>query len=89
MSRLYVGNLSFSTSEASLRDAFSQFGHTDEVKLVLDRATGRSRGFAFISMPDAESARHAVVLVNGAMLDGRAVRVNQATERNASGPSAA
>lgn len=78
MSRLYVSNLSFSTSEDSLRDAFSLFGHTDEVKLVMDGETGRSRGFAFISMPDAESARHAIALVNGAMLDGRALRVSQA-----------
>ena len=82
MNRLYVGNLSFSTSEASLRDAFSLFGHTDEVQLVVDPDTGRSRGFAFVSMPDAESARHAIALVNGAFLDGRALCVNEAEVAN-------
>ncbi len=83
--RLYVGNLSFHTSEDSLRDAFSQFGETDEVKLVMDRETGRSRGFAFVSMSDSEGARRAIAQMDGTMLDGRALRVNEAEERTQGG----
>jgi cold-inducible RNA-binding protein len=87
MKRLYVGNLSFNTSEESLREAFSQFGQTDEVKLVMDRETGRPRGFAFVSMADAEAARRAIAEMDGAMLDGRSLRVNEAEERNSGGRS--
>ncbi len=83
--RLYVGNLSFNTNEDALRDAFSQFGETDEVKVVMDRETGRSRGFAFVSMADANSARKAIAEMDGAMLDGRALRVNEAEERSSGG----
>ena len=87
MNRIYVGNLSFNTSEESLRETFSQFGQTDEVKLVMDRETGRPRGFAFVTMADAESARRAIAQMNGAMFDGRALRVNEAEERNSGGRS--
>jgi RNA recognition motif-containing protein len=85
MNRLYVGNLSFNTSEESLRDAFSQFGETDEVKLVMDRETGRPRGFAFISMATPEGARRAIAQMDGALLDGRPLRVNEAQERSGGG----
>ncbi|HEX6240932.1 MAG TPA: RNA-binding protein [Polyangiales bacterium] len=87
MNRLYVGNLSFNTSEETLRDAFSQFGETTEVKLVTDRETGRPRGFGFVSMANADDARRAIAELNGAMLDGRSLRVNEAEERNAGGRS--
>jgi cold-inducible RNA-binding protein len=87
MNRLYVGNLSFNTSEESLREVFSQFGQTDEVKLVMDRETGRPRGFAFVTMADADSARRAIAQLDGSMLDGRSLRVNEAEERNAGGRS--
>ena len=79
--RLYVGNLSFDTSEESLQSAFSSFGEVSEVKIVMDRETGRSRGFAFVSMADASSARNAIAKLDGSMLDGRALRVNEAEER--------
>ena len=80
--RLYVGNLSFNTDERSLESAFSQFGDTQEVKLIMDRETGRSRGFAFVAMADAESARNAIAQMDGAMLDGRPLRVREAEERS-------
>lgn len=85
MNRLYVGNLSFNTSEDSLREVFSQFGEMDEVKLVMDRESGRPRGFGFVSMTNADSARRAIAGMDGAMLDGRALRVNEAEARNAGG----
>ncbi len=85
MNRLYVGNLSFDTSEASLREVFSQFGPTEEVKLVMDRETGRPRGFAFVSMAEADGARRALAKMDGTMVDGRPLRVSQAQERNAGG----
>ena len=88
MNRLYVGNLSFNTSEDSMREVFSQFGEINEIKLVMDRETGRPRGFAFVSMANADSARRAIAGMDGAMLDGRALRVNEAEDRNAGGRSA-
>jgi RNA recognition motif-containing protein len=83
--RLYVGNLSFNTSEDSLRDAFAQFGDVTEVRIVTDRETGRSRGFAFVSMADQRGAGQAISQMNGTMLDGRDLRVNEAEERQSSG----
>ena len=83
--RLYVGNLSFNTDERSLSDAFSQFGDVTEAKVVMDRETGRSRGFGFIAMGDANSARNAISNMDGTMLDGRALRVNEAEERQQGG----
>ena len=79
--RLYVGNLSFNTDEAALHQAFSQFGDIAEVKIVTDRETGRSRGFGFVSMADANGARNAIARMDGTMVDGRALRVNEAEER--------
>ncbi len=83
--RIYVGNLSFHTNEQSLVDAFAQFGDVSEVKVVTDRETGRSRGFAFVSMADADSARRAIESMNGTMVDGRPLRVNEAEERQQGG----
>jgi RNA recognition motif-containing protein len=79
--RLYVGNLAFSTSEDILQQAFEAHGEVTDVKVVLDRDTGRSRGFGFVTMGDDESAQRAISEMNGAMLDGRALRVNEAEER--------
>lgn len=83
--RLYVGNLSFHTDEGALQTAFSRFGDVSEVKVVMDRDTGRSRGFAFITMGDANAARNAISQMDGSMVDGRALRVNEAEERQRSG----
>lgn len=79
--RLYVGNLAFHTTEDTLLRAFAQFGDVAEAKLVLDRETGRSRGFAFVSMASAEDAQRAIEQMDGSDLDGRALRVNIAEER--------
>ena len=81
--RLYVGNLAFQTTEGELMTAFAPFGAVTEVKLVLDRESGRSRGFAFVSMADGDGARKAIAEMNGALLAGRALRVNEAEAKPA------
>jgi hypothetical protein len=79
--RIFVGNLAFHTTEDTLQREFSQWGDVTEVKLILDRETGRSRGFAFVVMSTPESTKKAIEQMNGAMLDGRPLRVNEAEER--------
>lgn len=79
--RLYVGNLAFSTTEEALKDAFAEFGQVVEAKLMIERETGRSRGFAFVELATGEAARAAIEQMNGAVLDGRSLRVNEAEDR--------
>jgi RNA recognition motif-containing protein len=79
--KLYVGNLAFDTTEDAIRQAFAEFGEVTEVKLMLDRETGRSRGFSFVTMGNPESAQKALTQMSGTMLDGRALRVDHAEER--------
>lgn len=79
--RLYVGNLSFSVAPEALREAFSASGEVTDVHIVNDRETGRSRGFGFVTMGNAQEAAAAIGAMNGAMLEGRALRVNEAEER--------
>jgi cold-inducible RNA-binding protein len=79
--RLYVGNLSFDTTEDRIQQAFADIGEVTDVKLMLDRDTGRSRGFAFVTMATPEDAQKALEQLNGSSLDGRALRVDQAEER--------
>lgn len=76
---LYVGNMSFSTTEDRLREAFAQYGTVTKVQLIMDRETGRPRGFAFVEMSDGADA--AIQALNGAQLDGRALTVNEAKPR--------
>ena len=76
--KIYVGNLSYSTTEDTLREQFSQHGAVDEVTVVKDRETGRSRGFAFVTMPNSAEATAAMEAVNGTDIDGRTVSVNEA-----------
>lgn len=76
--KLFVGNLSFQTTENALQDAFAAHGTVLEVNLMLDRATGRPRGFAFVTMATPEEAQNAVQAMNGAQLDGRPLTVNEA-----------
>ena len=77
-SKLYVGNMSFKTSEDELRSAFSQFGTVTDVYVAMDKMTGRPRGFAFVTMGSAEEAKLATEKLNGADLGGRALTVNEA-----------
>jgi RNA recognition motif-containing protein len=79
--RLYVGNLSFDTTEDRIQQTFADIGEVTDVKLMLDRDTGRSRGFAFVTMATPEDAQKALEQLNGMSLDGRALRVDQAEER--------
>ena len=76
--KLYVGNLSFNTTENDLQDAFAAHGPVSEVNLMVDRATGRSRGFAFVTMGTPEGAQAAIASMHGARLDGRELTVNEA-----------
>jgi RNA recognition motif-containing protein len=79
--RLYVGNLAFNTDEETLRNAFSAHGTVTELKVITDRETGRSRGFAFVTLADEKSAQNAMKNMDGATVDGRALRVNEAEDR--------
>ncbi len=79
--KLFVGNLSFNTTENDLQDAFAEHGTVTEANLMMDRATGRPRGFAFITMGTPEEAQKAIAALNGATLDGRALTVNEAKPR--------
>ena len=80
---LYVGNMSFSTSEDQLREVFSQYGTVTKVQLIMDRETGRPRGFAFVEMSDGGD--QAIAALNGTQLDGRALTVNEAKPREGGG----
>lgn len=84
--KLYVGNLSFSTSEDAVRAAFSSGGRTvRSVSLPMDRETGRPRGFAFVEMGSESEAQAAIAAMNGKDLDGRTLRVNEAQDRPTGG----
>jgi cold-inducible RNA-binding protein len=83
--RLYVGNLSFNTTELELREVFSQHGTVAETKMVMDRETGRPRGFAFVEMGSDQEAKQAIDQLNGRELGGRALTVNEAQERSGGG----
>lgn len=83
--RLYVGNLSFNTSKQTLESEFAKYGAVSDVHVVTDRETGHSRGFAFITMDNPAEADRAIEAMNGAMLDGRPLKVNEAQERTPGG----
>ena len=79
--RLYVGNLPFSTDDESLAEAFRGFGEVSNSTVVMDRETGRSRGFGFVEMPDDEAARTAMKAMDGTSMGGRDIKVNEARPR--------
>ena len=83
--RLYVGNLSFSTTEEALQAEFGNHGHVDEVALITDRDTGRPRGFAFVTMSSDSEGRAAIEALNGADIDGRTITVNEARPKTEGG----
>ncbi len=74
---IYVGNLSFNTTETALRDLFATKGMVESARIVMDKMTGQPRGFGFVEMPSAEEARAAIASLDGKELDGRALRVNE------------
>ena len=81
--RLFIGNLSFDTNELELRDLFTQNGTVVDLKVVTDRETGRSRGFAFVEMSSQDEANTAISELNGREFGGRTIKVNEAEERGA------
>jgi cold-inducible RNA-binding protein len=83
--RLFVGNLSFGTTQADLEAAFAAAGEVREVAIPVDRTTGQPRGFAFVTMASSEAAASAISQLNGSTLDGREIRVDEAQERSGGG----
>jgi cold-inducible RNA-binding protein len=79
--RLYVGNLSYDTTEADLRDLFAQVGAVVDLKVMTDRETGRARGFAFVEMSSQAESQDAISQFNGRELAGRTLKVNEAEDR--------
>lgn len=79
---MYIGNLSYNVKEADLRDVMEEFGTVDSVKLIVDRDTRRSKGFAFVEMPENAEAIKAINELNGAEYEGRAMVVKEALPRN-------
>ncbi len=79
--KLYVGNLSFSTTENDLKNAFSDFGTVDSVSIINDRETGRSKGFGFVEMNNNDEAKAAMAGLDGHSLDDRNLKVNEAKPR--------
>ncbi len=75
---IYVGNLSYQVGPEELRNAFEKFGEVSSVNIVMDKATGQSKGFGFVEMPDQADAEEAIKQLDGASLKGRNIRVNEA-----------
>ncbi len=83
MKKIYVGNLSFETTDTTLRNLFSTYGNVSSATILTDRETGRSRGFGFVEMDDDAAATAAIQALNGHNLDGRNLNVNEARPREA------
>ena len=79
--KIYVGNMSYSTTEDQLREAFAEYGEVVSVNIVMDRMTNRSKGFGFIEMEDADNAKDAISSLNNTELNGREIKVNEAKDR--------
>jgi len=82
---IYVGNLAYDTTEDKIRALFEPHGRVASASVIMDRVTGRSRGFGFVEMPDAAEAQAAIEKVNGTEIDGRALRVNEARGKTEGG----
>lgn len=88
MKNIFVGNLDFNTSEEELRHLFETYGQVDRVSIMTDRDTGRSRGFGFVEMTNADDGEKAIAALNGSQVGGRTLNVNEArpkTERSSGG----
>ena len=79
--KLFVGGLSWNTDDNLLRESFERFGVVGDARVILDRDTGRSRGFGFVTFEDDQAAKSAMATMDGSKLDGRNIRVNEAQER--------
>ena len=84
--RIYVGNFPYEMSEQEIQETFSAHGQVEEVAIVRDRDTGRSRGFAFVEMPASDEAQAAIAALNGKEMGGRSITVNEARPRAERGP---
>lgn len=84
-SKLYVGNLSFDSTEADLKELFGRHGTVESVAVITDRETGRPRGFAFVEMADASSAQDAIRALDGNDFGGRNIKVNEAQDKRGGG----
>jgi RNA recognition motif-containing protein len=84
MTNIYVGNLSYQLTSEELREAFEQYGEVSSANVIIDKLTGRSKGFGFVEMPDPTSAEEAIKQLDGQPLKGRNVRVNEARPRSES-----
>ena len=84
-SKLYVGNLSFDSTEADLKDLFGLHGSVDSVAVITDRETGRARGFAFVEMSEASAAQDAIRALDGTDFGGRSIKVNEAQDKRGGG----
>ena len=78
---MYIGNLAHDVTEDDLRNAFSEFGEVSSVKIIIDKFSGRSKGFGFVEMPNNSEADQAIKALNGKVLNGRSIKVNQAEAR--------
>jgi cold-inducible RNA-binding protein len=85
MKNIFVGNLDFGATESSIRSLFEPYGNVERVNLITDRDTGRSRGFAFVEMTDAEEANRAIEALNGTDMGGRALNINEARPKTGGG----
>lgn len=85
MTNIFVGNLSYQTTQEELQAAFAQYGAVERVNIVTDRDTGQPRGFAFVEMTEKRDATNAIAQLNGAELHGRAMNVNEARPKPAGG----
>ncbi len=81
MTTIFVGNLSYQTSEAELERAFARYGRVTSVRMIMDRTSGSPRGFAFVQMPGVDDAEEAIVRMNGQSISGRAIAVSEARDR--------
>jgi RNA recognition motif-containing protein len=79
--KVYVGNMNYGTTESSLRNLFSQYGDVSSVNIIIDRATGKAKGFGFVEMSDDNAAMSAISALDGQEFEGRRLRVNEAMDR--------
>ncbi len=83
---IYVGNLPFTTNDDDLNDLFAQYGEVSSARIIMDRETGRSRGFGFVEMPNNSEGNSAIDALSGSQMDGRTLTVNEARPREDRGP---